>query len=42
MSKHLKSTIALSAALLVSIAADASAQTAHIFWKDLRPATQAV
>ncbi|RVC72731.1 DUF3299 domain-containing protein, partial [Mesorhizobium sp. M4A.F.Ca.ET.022.05.2.1] len=42
MSKHLKSTIALSAALLVSIAADASAETAHIFWKDLRPATQAI
>lgn len=42
MRKHLKSTIALAAALLVSIAADASAQTAHIFWKDLRPAAQAV
>lgn len=42
VSKHLKSTIALSAALLISIAADASAETAHIFWKDLRPATQAI
>jgi hypothetical protein len=42
MSKHFKSTIAIAAALLVSVAANASAQTAHIFWKDLRPATQTV
>ena len=41
MSNHIGSTIALAAALLVCIAADASAETAHIFWKDLRPATQA-
>jgi len=42
MSRHLKPTIALAAALLASTTFDASAQTAHIFWKDLRPATQAV
>ncbi|WP_244529976.1 DUF3299 domain-containing protein [Mesorhizobium qingshengii] len=42
MSHRLKSTMALATALLVSVAAtDASAETAHIFWKDLRPATQA-
>ena len=42
MSNRLKSTMALGTALLVSVAAaDASAETAHIFWKDLRPATQA-
>lgn len=40
MSNRLKSTMALATALLVSVA-DASAETAHIFWKDLRPATQA-
>jgi hypothetical protein len=40
MSYRLGSTIALATALLASIAADASAETAHIFWKDLRPATQ--
>jgi len=39
MSNRLKSTTALAVALFVS-AADASAETAHIFWKDLRPATQ--
>jgi len=42
MSRHLKPTMALAAALLASTAFDASAHTAHIFWKDLRPATQAV
>jgi hypothetical protein len=42
MSRHLKPTMALAAALLSSTTFDASAQTAHIFWKDLRPATQAV
>lgn len=42
MSSPLKSTLALAAALLASTAADAAGQTAHIFWKDLRPATQAV
>src|SRR5580765_5410320 len=42
MSRHLKPTLALAAMLLASNAFDASAQTAHIFWKDLRPATQAV
>ncbi|MCZ8546344.1 DUF3299 domain-containing protein [Mesorhizobium qingshengii] len=42
MSNRRKSTMALAAALLVCVAAaDASAETAHIFWKDLRPATQA-
>ncbi|RWO66977.1 MAG: DUF3299 domain-containing protein [Mesorhizobium sp.] len=40
MSNPLKSTIMLAAALFVSAATDASAETAHIFWKDLRPATQ--
>ncbi|MGX7872839.1 DUF3299 domain-containing protein [Mesorhizobium sp. ORM6] len=38
---HFKSIIALAAALSLS-AAGASAETMHIFWKDLRPATQAV
>ncbi|WP_214471111.1 DUF3299 domain-containing protein [Mesorhizobium sp. dw_380] len=38
---HFRSTIALAAALSLS-AAGASAGTMHIFWKDLRPATQAV
>ncbi|ESX77993.1 DUF3299 domain-containing protein [Mesorhizobium sp. M0309] len=42
MTKHLQSTLALAAALLTAGTFDASAQTAHIFWKDLRPATQAV
>ena len=42
MSRHLQPTLALAAILLASTAFDASAQTAHIFWKDLRPATQAV
>jgi len=42
MSNLLKSTLALATMLLASIAFDASAQTAHIFWKDLRPPTQAV
>ena len=40
MSKHIRSTMALAAALSASIAANASAETAHIVWKDLRPATQ--
>ncbi|TIO04977.1 MAG: DUF3299 domain-containing protein [Mesorhizobium sp.] len=41
MSNRLKSTAAL-AAVLISIVADnaSSAETARIFWKDLRPATQ--
>ena len=42
MSNPLKSTLALATMLLASTAFDASAQTAHIFWKDLRPPTQAV
>lgn len=42
MSRHFKPTLALAAALLASTTFYASAQTAHIFWKDLRPATQAV
>lgn len=41
MSNRLKSVTALAAALFVSSAADAPAETAHIFWKDLRPVTQA-
>ncbi|TIS58820.1 DUF3299 domain-containing protein [Mesorhizobium sp.] len=42
MRNRLKSGVALAAALFVSIApANASAETARIFWKDLRPATQA-
>ncbi|CCV06944.1 hypothetical protein MESS2_440049 [Mesorhizobium metallidurans STM 2683] len=32
---------ALTMALCLSCLADASAETAHIFWKDLRPASQA-
>ncbi|RWN34461.1 MAG: DUF3299 domain-containing protein [Mesorhizobium sp.] len=40
MSNPPKSILALAAALFVSAATDASAETAHIFWKDLRPATQ--
>ena len=36
---HLKSILALAAALSLSASA-ASAETMHIFWKDLRPATQ--
>lgn len=42
MSRHLQPTLALATMLLASTVFDASAQTAHIFWKDLRPATQAV
>lgn len=41
MSIHLKSILAL-ATMLSAPAAGASAETMHIFWKDLRPATQAV
>ena len=41
MGIHLKSILALATALNAS-AAVASAETMHIFWKDLRPATQAV
>lgn len=41
MSIHPKSILAFAAVLSVS-AAGASAETMHIFWKDLRPATQAV
>lgn len=41
MINRLKSTTALVVVLFVSIAAaNASAETAHIFWKDLRPASQ--
>lgn len=39
MNNRLKSGAALAVALGLSIA-NASAETAHIFWKDLRPATQ--
>ncbi|TPN57648.1 DUF3299 domain-containing protein [Mesorhizobium sp. B1-1-9] len=42
MSNLLKSIVALAAALFASAATSASAETSHIFWKDLRPATQAV
>jgi hypothetical protein len=42
MGSHLKSILALAAALSVPAVACASAETMHIFWKDLRPATQAV
>lgn len=43
MSKHFQpTTLVLAAALLAASAFNASGQTAHIFWKDLRPATQAV
>ncbi|MBZ9794354.1 DUF3299 domain-containing protein [Mesorhizobium sp. ES1-4] len=38
---HLKSILAFAAALALSTAS-ASAETTHIFWRDLRPATQAV
>ncbi|WP_027142664.1 DUF3299 domain-containing protein [Mesorhizobium sp. WSM3626] len=38
---HFKSILALAAALALSTAG-ASAETTHIFWKDLRPVTQAV
>jgi len=41
MSIHFKSVLALAAALSLC-AAGASAETTHIFWKDLRPASQAV
>ncbi|BCG88421.1 hypothetical protein MesoLj113c_45310 [Mesorhizobium sp. 113-3-9] len=41
MSIHFKSMLALAAALSLC-AAGASAETMHIFWKDLRPASQAV
>ncbi|MFA6031462.1 MAG: DUF3299 domain-containing protein [Myxococcota bacterium] len=39
MNLRLKSTLALTAALCV-VAGSGSAETARIFWKDLRPATQ--
>ncbi|ESY80808.1 hypothetical protein X740_10705 [Mesorhizobium sp. LNHC221B00] len=42
MSNLLKSIVALAAALFASAVTSASAETSHIFWKDLRPATQAV
>jgi uncharacterized protein len=43
MSKHFKSCAVLTAALLFAVTgADAAADVAHIFWKDLRPATQAI
>ncbi|MEI9431417.1 DUF3299 domain-containing protein [Mesorhizobium sp. Cs1299R1N3] len=38
---HFKSILALAAALALSTAGG-SAETTHIFWKDLRPVTQAV
>jgi hypothetical protein len=38
---HFRSSFALAAALSLSTAG-ASAETTHIFWKDLRPASQAV
>ncbi|WP_246686884.1 DUF3299 domain-containing protein [Mesorhizobium sp. B2-4-19] len=41
MSIHFKSILALATALSLC-AAGASAETMHIFWKDLRPASQAV
>lgn len=42
MSIRLKSTATLATALLMATAtANASADTTHIFWKDLRPVTQA-
>ncbi|WP_292221861.1 DUF3299 domain-containing protein [Mesorhizobium sp.] len=41
MSNRLKSTAALAAVLISIAAGSASGETAHIFWKDLRPATQA-
>ena len=42
MSIRLKSMVTFAAALFVSaVTASASAETTHIFWKDLRPATQA-
>ncbi|MER9583732.1 DUF3299 domain-containing protein [Mesorhizobium sp. M0276] len=40
MNNRLKSVAVLAVAFAVSIG-DASAETAHIFWKDLRPAAQA-
>ncbi|ESY64706.1 MULTISPECIES: DUF3299 domain-containing protein [Mesorhizobium] len=42
MSNLLKSIVALAAAPFASVATPASAEASHIFWKDLRPATQAV
>ncbi|MGT2468999.1 DUF3299 domain-containing protein [Mesorhizobium atlanticum] len=43
MSKRLKSCAAMTAVLLFAASgADAAADITHIFWKDLRPATQAV
>ncbi|UCI05698.1 DUF3299 domain-containing protein [Mesorhizobium sp. B1-1-8] len=41
MDNRLK-TVALAAAVFVSTAVEASAAPTHIFWKDLRPATQAI
>ncbi|MGX9574450.1 DUF3299 domain-containing protein [Mesorhizobium sp. f-mel] len=40
MSSRLKSTAELAAVLISIAAGSASAETARIFWKDLRPATQ--
>ncbi|TWI39075.1 DUF3299 domain-containing protein [Mesorhizobium tianshanense] len=40
MSNRLKSTAALAAMLISITAGSASAETTHILWKDLRPATQ--
>jgi len=42
MSIYLKSVPVLAVLAFASTVADASAETMHIFWKDLRPATQAV
>ena len=40
MSNDIGSSIALAALFVCVAAASASAETTHIFWKDLRPATQ--
>jgi uncharacterized protein len=40
VSNRFKSTAALAAVLISIVAGSASAETARIFWKDLRPATQ--
>jgi hypothetical protein len=43
MSKRFKTSATLAAILLfAATGADAAADVAHIFWKDLRPATQAI
>ncbi len=42
MRDHLNLIVALTATMSVSAIAGAAAETMHIFWKDLRPASQAV